>query len=71
MIRHPTELRRTDWPLRQKPQVVLVELGANDDLRGIDVCPLITQNHPFAQLHEAIANATGDDGIKVQTENAP
>ncbi len=37
MIRHPTGLRRTDWPLQQKPQVVLVELGANDGLRGIDV----------------------------------
>jgi acyl-CoA thioesterase-1 len=30
-------LRRIDWLLKQKPQVVLVELGANDGLRGIDV----------------------------------
>jgi acyl-CoA thioesterase-1 len=30
-------LRRVDWILKQEPQVVLVELGANDGLRGIDV----------------------------------
>jgi acyl-CoA thioesterase-1 len=30
-------LRRIDWLLKQKPQVVLVELGSNDGLRGLDV----------------------------------
>ncbi|MDF1839700.1 MAG: arylesterase [Planctomycetota bacterium] len=30
-------LRRIDWLLKQEPQIVLVELGANDGLRGIDV----------------------------------
>ncbi len=30
-------LRRIDWLLKQKPQVVMVELGANDGLRGLDV----------------------------------
>lgn len=28
-------LRRIDWLLRQKPDVVVVELGANDGLRGL------------------------------------
>lgn len=30
-------LRRVDWALRSKPEVVLVELGANDALRGQDL----------------------------------
>jgi acyl-CoA thioesterase-1 len=29
-------LARLDWALRDKPQLVLVELGANDALRGLD-----------------------------------
>ena len=30
-------LRRTDWLLRQRPAIVVLELGANDGLRGIPV----------------------------------
>ena len=30
-------LRRVDWALRLKPAVVIVELGANDALRGQDL----------------------------------
>ncbi len=30
-------LRRVDWALRSKPDVVIVELGANDALRGQDL----------------------------------
>jgi acyl-CoA thioesterase-1 len=30
-------LRRVDWALRAKPDVVIVELGANDGLRGQDL----------------------------------
>jgi acyl-CoA thioesterase-1 len=29
-------LRRTDWLLREKPDVVVLETGANDGLRGLD-----------------------------------
>ncbi len=29
-------LRRVDWLLRQKPDVVVIETGANDGLRGLD-----------------------------------
>jgi acyl-CoA thioesterase-1 len=29
-------LRRVDWVLRARPEIVIVELGANDGLRGID-----------------------------------
>jgi acyl-CoA thioesterase-1 len=36
-------LRRVDWLLRQKPDLVVVELGANDGLRGISV-PTIEAN---------------------------
>ncbi len=30
-------LRRLEWQLRQKPDIVVVELGANDGLRGIEL----------------------------------
>jgi acyl-CoA thioesterase-1 len=30
-------VRRLDWILRQSPDVVVVELGANDGLRGLDL----------------------------------
>ena len=30
-------LRRLDWPLRQKPDVVVVGLGGNDGLRGLEL----------------------------------
>jgi acyl-CoA thioesterase I len=30
-------LRRVDWALRSRPDIVLVELGANDALRGLDL----------------------------------
>ena len=30
-------LRRVDWALRLKPEIVIVELGANDALRGQDL----------------------------------
>src|SRR6185436_19038594 len=29
--------RRIDWILRNRPQIVIVELGANDGLRGLDL----------------------------------
>jgi acyl-CoA thioesterase-1 len=30
-------LRRVDWTLRSRPDIVLLELGANDALRGLDL----------------------------------
>lgn len=30
-------LRRVDWVLRSRPEIVILELGANDGLRGLDV----------------------------------
>src|SRR5438876_1886460 len=30
-------LRRVDWVLKSKPAIVIVELGANDGLRGVDL----------------------------------
>ena len=30
-------LRRVDWALRARPEIVLLELGANDALRGLDL----------------------------------
>ena len=30
-------LRRLDWVLRSRPHIVIVELGANDGLRGVDL----------------------------------
>ncbi len=36
-------LRRVDWVLKRKPQVVLVALGSNDGFRGVPV-PTIEQN---------------------------
>jgi acyl-CoA thioesterase I len=30
-------LRRVDWVLKSKPDIVIIELGANDGLRGLDL----------------------------------
>lgn len=30
-------LRRVDWLLRQRPQIVVIELGGNDGLRGVEL----------------------------------
>ena len=30
-------LRRVDWVLKSKPEIVILELGANDGLRGLDL----------------------------------
>jgi acyl-CoA thioesterase I len=30
-------LRRLDWVLKSKPEIVIIELGANDGLRGLDL----------------------------------
>ncbi len=49
---------RLDWALADRPDAVIVELGANDGLRGID--PAAT----FANL-DAILRRLGDEGIEV------
>jgi acyl-CoA thioesterase-1 len=36
-------LRRVDWALRSRPAIAIVELGANDGLRGLPV-PLMREN---------------------------
>ena len=36
-------LRRVDWLLQQKPDILVIELGGNDGLRGLGL-PLIEQN---------------------------
>jgi acyl-CoA thioesterase-1 len=41
-------LRRVDWVLKSKPEIVIVELGANDGLRGLDL------NETRANLSEII-----------------
>ena len=51
-------LRRLDWLLRQRPAVLVVELGANDGLRGL---PL---DETEANLREIVARAR-DAGAKV------
>jgi acyl-CoA thioesterase I len=33
-------LRRVDWVLRTRPEIVIVALGANDGLRGLGVAPM-------------------------------
>jgi acyl-CoA thioesterase-1 len=33
-------LRRVDWVLRTRPEIVIVALGANDGLRGLAVAPM-------------------------------
>lgn len=49
---------RLDWALADKPQVAVVELGANDGLRGID--PNVT----YANL-DAILTRLDKDGVRV------
>jgi acyl-CoA thioesterase-1 len=51
-------LARLDWALADHPDLVLVELGANDALRGID--PKLT----FANLDKILARLK-EDGAKV------
>lgn len=51
-------LRRTDWLLRQKPAILVLELGANDGLRGIPVANV------EANLR-AIVQKVQDQGAKV------
>jgi acyl-CoA thioesterase-1 len=51
-------LARLDWSLADEPDAVLVELGANDALRGID------PNQTRANL-EAILDRLGDLGLPV------
>jgi acyl-CoA thioesterase I len=33
-------LRRINWLMKQKPQIVILELGANDGLRGLDIAEM-------------------------------
>jgi acyl-CoA thioesterase I len=47
-------LARVDWLLADKPDLVLVELGANDALRGLD--PAETRHH-LAEIIERIQHA--------------
>lgn len=35
-------LRRVDWLLKSKPEIVILELGANDGLRGLDLSQTAT-----------------------------
>jgi acyl-CoA thioesterase-1 len=49
---------RLDWALADKPQVAVVELGANDGLRGLD--PQVT----YANL-DAILKRLGQENVRV------
>ncbi|MGE5476925.1 MAG: arylesterase [Bacteroidales bacterium] len=49
---------RLDWALADKPQVAIVELGANDGLRGLD--PKLTE-----QNLDAILTRLRADGVRV------
>lgn len=51
-------LRRTDWLLRQRPDVLVLELGANDGLRGIPVASV-------EQNLRAIVEKAKAQGVKV------
>jgi len=47
-------LRRADWILKQRPDVVVVELGANDGLRGV---PLDAIERNLRGILEKVRNA--------------
>jgi acyl-CoA thioesterase-1 len=51
-------LRRVDWVLKQKPDVLIVELGGNDGLRGQDLAGV------EANLHGVVTRAK-DGGARV------
>ena len=51
-------LARLDWVMGDKPQAVIVELGANDGLRGLDVGAM------RANL-DAILTRFGKEGVKI------
>jgi acyl-CoA thioesterase-1 len=46
-------LRRVDWVLDQRPDVLVVELGANDGLRGQDVGPIESNLRAIVQRAKA------------------
>lgn len=47
-------LRRVDWVLRSRPEIVVLELGANDGLRGLD---LIQTEKNLAAIIERLQEA--------------
>jgi len=50
--------RRLAWVLKQKPDVVVVALGANDGLRGLDLGPLETNLREILEaVHDSGARA--------------
>jgi acyl-CoA thioesterase-1 len=46
-------LRRVDWVLRARPEIVIVELGANDGLRGVDPAAMRTNLEAIVQRLQA------------------
>lgn len=48
---------RIDWLLRQRPDLVVVELGANDGLRGLS--PEMTEENLEAIIEAALASGAG------------
>src|SRR5258708_20973571 len=60
-------LARLDWALADKPDYVLLELGANDMLRGVD--PKVTRDNLDKMLARLVAHGTKVLllGMKAQT----
>jgi acyl-CoA thioesterase-1 len=61
-------LRRMDWLLRQRFELVLIETGANDGLRGI---PVATMESNIRQIIQRIRSARPEARIALMQMEAP
>ena len=61
-------LRRVDWALRLKPAVVIVELGANDALRGQDLGGVRANLDTIVERFQAAGARVLVAGMRVPTE---
>jgi len=64
-------VRRIDWVLRQKPDVVVVELGGNDGLRGLDPRQTEANLREILSLARSAGAATLLLGMKLPTSLGP
>ena len=61
-------LRRVDWALRLKPAIVIVELGANDALRGQDLGGVRANLDTIVERFQASGARVLVAGMRVPTE---
>ena len=64
-------LRRVDWILAQRPQVLVVELGGNDGLRGLPVSETLDNLRGIVRKSKAAGVAVLVCGVRLPTSYGP